>query len=103
MREASADILVQSFLREAIVDNFGMGRGIHCYYNIFSADHNVVRPPRCPEGRFWRGCRVTRPDHASSDDSCQKRFLWAHKEVDLVPHPVVGLVLQVGYAEIKTK
>ena len=27
------------------------------------------------------------------------RFLWAHKEVDLVPHPVVTLVLQAGYAE----
>ena len=24
------------------------------------------------------------------------RFLWTHKEVDLVPHPAVGLVLQVG-------
>ena len=29
-------------------------------------------------------------------DSCQKRFLWIHKEVDLAPHPVVGLVLKVG-------
>ena len=32
-------------------------------------------------------------------DSCQKRFLWTHKEVDLAPHPVVGLVLQVGDTE----
>ena len=32
-------------------------------------------------------------------DRCQKRFLWAHKEVDLAPHPVVGLVLQVGDTE----
>ena len=34
-------------------------------------------------------------------DSCQERFLWTHKEVDLAPHPVVGLVLvlQVGDAE----
>ena len=29
-------------------------------------------------------------------DSCQKRFQWTHKEVDLAPHSVVGLVLQVG-------
>ena len=29
-------------------------------------------------------------------DSCQKRFLWAHKEVSLGPHSVVDLVLQVG-------
>ena len=27
-------------------------------------------------------------------DSRQKRFVWAHKEVDLAPHPVVGLTLQ---------
>ena len=32
-------------------------------------------------------------------DSCQKGFLWSHKEVDLAPHPVVSLVLQVGDAE----
>ena len=32
-------------------------------------------------------------------DRCQKRFLWTHTEVDLAPHPVVGLVLQEGDAE----
>ena len=32
-------------------------------------------------------------------DSRQKRFLWAHKKVDLALHPVVGLVLQVGNTE----
>ena len=32
-------------------------------------------------------------------DSCQKGFLWSHKEVDLAPHPVVSLVLQVGGVE----
>ena len=31
--------------------------------------------------------------------SCQKRFLWTHKEVDLVLFPVFGFVLQVGNAE----
>ena len=34
--------------------------------------------------------------------SCQKRFLWAHKAADLAPHPVVGLVLQVGDAEVSS-
>ena len=29
----------------------------------------------------------------------KKRFLRTNKEVDLAPHPVVGLVLQVGEAE----
>ena len=32
-------------------------------------------------------------------DNYQKRFLWTHSEVDLVPHPVAGLVLEVGDAE----
>ena len=32
-------------------------------------------------------------------DSCQNRFLWTHKEVDLVPHPIVHLVLQAGDME----
>ena len=32
-------------------------------------------------------------------ESCRKRFLWTHKEADLVPHPVVGLVLQIGETE----
>ena len=39
------------------------------------------------------------PGKFPSLDSCQKRFLWTHKEVDLAPHPVVGLVLQVGDTE----
>ena len=29
-------------------------------------------------------------------DSCQKRFMWTNKEVDLAPHPVVDPLLQVG-------
>ena len=39
------------------------------------------------------------PRNFPSLDSCQKRFLWTHKEVNLAPYPVVGLVLQVGDAE----
>ena len=32
-------------------------------------------------------------------DRSQQGFLWTHKVVDLVPHPIVGFVLQVGDAE----
>ena len=39
------------------------------------------------------------PRKFPSLDSCQKRFLWTHKEVDLAPRPVVGLVLQAGDTE----
>ena len=38
------------------------------------------------------------PCKCPSLGSCQK-FLWTHKEVDLAPHPVVGLVFQVGDTE----
>ena len=31
--------------------------------------------------------------------SCQKRFLWTHKKVDLALHQVLGLVLYVGDVE----
>ena len=31
-------------------------------------------------------------------DSCQKRFVWTHKDVDIALHSVVGLVLRVGDA-----
>ena len=40
-------------------------------------------------------CAMAEPCEFPSLDSHQKRFLWAHKEADLVPHPVTGLVLQV--------
>ena len=34
-----------------------------------------------------------------SQDSCQKTFLWTHKEVELTPLPVVGPVLNVADAK----
>ena len=43
-------------------------------------------------------CDKPEPCKFPSLDSCQKRFLLTHKEVDLALHPVVGLVLQVGDA-----
>ena len=43
-------------------------------------------------------CNMPEPFQFPSFDSCQKRFLWTNKEVDLAPHPV-GLVLPVGDAE----
>ena len=34
---------------------------------------------------------VPEPCECPSLDSCQKRFRWAHKEIDLASHPVIGL------------
>ena len=45
---------------------------------------------------------MSEPCKFPSPDSCQKRLMWTHKEVDLTPHPVVGLVLQVGDAEVSS-
>ena len=41
-------------------------------------------------------CDMPEPWECPSLDSCQKRFLWTHKEVD---HPHRGVGLQVGDAE----
>ena len=41
-------------------------------------------------------CDMPEPCKFPSPDSCPKRILWTHTEVDFAPHPVVGLVLQVG-------
>ena len=44
-------------------------------------------------------CDMPEPCRFPSLDSDQDRFPWTHKEVDLAPHPVVGLALQVGDTE----
>ena len=44
-------------------------------------------------------CDMPEPCKFPSLDSCQNRFLWTHKGVDLAPHPVVDFVSQVGDAE----
>ena len=40
-------------------------------------------------------CDMPEPCKFPSLDSCQKRFQWAHKEVDLAQNLVVGLVLHI--------
>ena len=39
-------------------------------------------------------CDMPEPRKFPSLDSCQTKFLWNHKAVDLAPRPVIGLVLQ---------
>ena len=50
-------------------------------------------------GEAVMACDISEPCKFPSLDSCQKKFLWTHKEVDLAPQPVVGLALQAGDAE----
>ena len=74
-----------------------------CPGSVSSVDHGVAHPPECLEEWFWRSCHGVwhaQPCKFPSLDSYQKRFLWTHKEVDLAPHLVIGLVFHVGHAEI---
>ena len=50
-------------------------------------------------GEAVMACDMQEPCKFLFLDSCQKRFLWTHKEVDLALHSVVGPLLQVGDAE----
>ena len=105
MKDDSAEILIQSFLQEALVSSSGMGRDVHSL--VLSILHFLCRPRRRLPFKVSRrmvrerlSWRVTCPNQSCklpSLDSCQKSFLW--KEVDLAQHSVVGLVLQAGGAE----
>ena len=44
-------------------------------------------------------CDMSEPCKFPSLNSCQKRFLLTHKEVDLAPYPMTGLVLREEDAE----
>ena len=45
-------------------------------------------------------CDMSEPCKFPSLDSCQKKFFWTHKGVELAPHPVIGLVVfRVGDTE----
>ena len=69
-----------SFLREAIVSSSAMGRNVH---SLTLSARNLPELYEFP-----------------SFDGCQKRFLSGPtRKVDLAPHPVVGLVLQLGDTE----
>ena len=47
----------------------------------------------------WGGGEdMPEPLHFPSLGSGHRRFLWTKKEVDLAPHPDVGLILLVGDA-----
>ena len=71
----------------------------HCPSSNTSVDHGVTRPPRCTEGYLKKEkkkesvvvCDMPEPWELPSLDSCQMKFLWAHKEVDLVLHTHVVL------------
>ena len=102
MKDDSAQILFQSFLQEALVSSFGRGTV------IVSIQHFLCRRTASPTlqdalkddlGKAVMACDMPKSCKLPSLDSCHKRLLWTHKEVDLAPHQVVGLV-PVSYTHL---
>ena len=105
MRDTSADILFWSFL-QALVSSSGM-RGGYPLFDVVSpgfALPTTVSPTLqgAMKGGFGEAvvtCNMPKPCKFPSLDSCQKRFLLTHKDLDLAPHPVFGLLFQLGDTE----
>ena len=100
MWDDSAKILSQSLLREAIVSSSGTDIDhplfdvVHPAFSLpTTASPTVQGAPKDGFGEAVVACDMPEPCKFPSPDSCQKRFLWTHKEVELAPHPVIGLVL----------
>ena len=85
---------------------FWLGQGCP----LFDVVHPAFRLPTSPSpilqgaltdcfGEVAMACDMPEACKFPSLDSCQKRYRWTHKEVDLAQHAVVGLALQVGDAE----
>ena len=98
MRGDSAEILF-FFLQEAIVQFWHGQRcprfdGIHLEFPLpTTAPPTFLGALKHALGEAVVACDMPEPCKFPSLDSCQMRFLLTHKEVDLTPHPVVGLVL----------
>ena len=95
MSDGLAEIFFQSFLRETIVGSSSVAEDVP---SLMLSGHIFFRQPRRRPP-----CKVARdkpePRECLSFHSYQRRFQRAHKEVDLAPHPVVGLVFQIRDVE----
>ena len=109
MRDDSAEILFQFFFF------FSAGGPCEQFWHsqgcpLFDVVHSALSLPTTASptlqsslkdgfGEAVAACDTPKPCKFPSLDIYQKGLLWAHKEVDLAPHQVVGLVLQVRDAE----
>ena len=73
-----------------------MGRDVH---SLMLSIQHFLCTLKDGFGEAVVACDMPKPCKFPSLDSCQKRFLWTHKELYLGPHPVGGLVLQVRDAD----
>ena len=102
MRDDSAEILFQFFLQEALVSSSGMSRDVRSLMSTPALSLPTKALPilqgalKDGFGEVVRACDMPEPCKFPSLDSGQKSFLWTYQEVDLAPHPVVGLVLHAS-------
>ena len=82
--------LFQCFLQEAIVSSSSIGRDVPSLM-LFTLKGAL----KDGFGEAVVACDMPEPCKFPSLDSCQKRFQWAHKEVDLAQNLVVGFVLHI--------
>ena len=105
MRGDSAEILFQSFSAGGLCQQFWHGQmcplfDVHpAFQRPTTALPTLQGALKVGFGEAVVACNMPEPCKFPSLDSGQKKFLWTHKEADLAPHPVVGLVLQVGDTE----
>ena len=105
MTDNSADILLQSFFVGGHHGSSGIEQGCPLFAIVHPAFSLLTAVLSTLQGVLQDGFgeAVMAPDMTESCDfpaldSCQKRFLWAQKEIDLALYPVTGLVPQVGDA-----
>ena len=104
--DKAAEILFRSFSAEGLCDQFWHGK-VCPFFDIV----NPALPLLTSElstfqtalkddfGEDVLACDMPQPSKFLSLDSCQRRFLWAHKEADLALSPVAGFLLQVEDAK----
>ena len=100
MTDNSAEILFQWFSAGGPCEQFWHGQGcplfdvVHPAFSLLTtASPTLQGAQEDGFGEAVVSCDMPEPCKFPSLDSCQKRFLLTHKEVDLAPHPVIDLVL----------
>ena len=84
MRDNSVEIFFHYFLQEAPVSSSGMGKDVRSLMLSIPTLKGALRESF---GEAVVACDMPEPSKFPFLDSCQKRFLWTHKDVDLAPHP----------------
>ena len=66
-----------------------------CPFSISSADHGTAHPPKCREGRFWRGCcGVWHARTMQAPDTCLRTLKSTHPTKIHNPLPSLSLATQ---------